>query len=96
MLFYQVRPDNDIVQIYMTKLAEEWAQGSRHMMLMDGWCVPEAHGHYEPLIEPERRCHSCQVNVIWMDPRLKERVGHIELTPNFSFRAVGQNVVYSQ
>ena len=68
------------------------AKGGHDSSLMIGRGVAEAHGHHTPFIRTEGRCDGGFVDVVWMDARLEETIGHVDSRPDFSFPAVRKDL----
>ena len=88
MFFDRLRPDDDIVQVYVADLSDEVSECREHALLVSCRCVPTAHRHHSPLIEAERRCDCREIYVIGMNSHLEERIGHVNLSPDLSLCTV--------
>jgi len=72
MFFNYVRPDDDIVYIYITYLPNEWQKCLSHTLLVYSKGVSSFHGYYYSLVH-SKWCIDCsKENVIWVDKGLEE------------------------
>ena len=62
---------------------------------MDGWGIPQAHRHDQPFIGAEGCSDRGLVDTVWVDSGLKERIGHIYDSPNHTFAAISQDIIYT-
>ena len=63
------------------------------MMLVGHRGVLATHGHYCPFMLPEGSGDHSNMDVVQMYLSLKKQVSYIHLSPDFTFNAIGQNIV---
>ena len=80
----------------MADFSNQRSQRREHSPLVRGRSIPKTLGHYGPFVQSEGSSYRSKLDVIWMHFRLKECIGHIELTPNLPSPAIGKDFLYGR
>lgn len=77
----------------MADLADMFSESICHMPLVGGGRVTSSLWHDGPLVKAPWGTDGRVVNIVGVDARLEEGVGHVELAEDFPFSGVGEYIV---
>src|SRR6266702_2585313 len=78
MLFQGFGPNGDVVDVYVTNVANPRPEGSCDATLVDGRGILYSHWHHHPFVQSPWCVYRCEVNVVVMHACLEKTVGHID------------------
>jgi hypothetical protein len=90
MFLQHLRPDDDIIEVYMANLANEVTKGGRHPSLMRRGSISHIHWHDHPFIKTPGCMDRKVFHIIWVYLHLKKRISHVNLTENFTLGTIVQ------
>ena len=93
VLLHRLRPDNNVVEVYMANLTNVFSKSIHHPMLVGSRCIATTLRHDRPFIQTPGGPYRSEVNVVRVDTSLEEGVSHVHLAEDLPFPTVSEDIV---